>query len=147
MKPGWWLRWSCLAILAASALAVGEAGAQEEVELDRVRDYLNRRVFVEGEVADVRRQQNGEVWLSLGRPYPNGPLVVVIPREMLAGHPDWLTYRGKWVRVNGMVRPGFVAGEPAAPGRMTGPVTGPTKPSIVLDNPQRLEVIAPEEAP
>jgi hypothetical protein len=106
------------AVSTLMGLSAGAVQGQEEVELDRVRDYVNRRVFVEGEVADVRRQQNGEVWLSLGRAYPNGPLVVVIPREMLAGHPDWLTYRGKWVRVNGMVRTGFVEGEPAAPGRM-----------------------------
>jgi len=136
----------CLLVLLPWLSLTGrDAVAQERVELEQVRDYLNRRVMVEGEVADVRRQRNGEVWLSLGRAYPRGPLVVVIPREMLAGHPDYLAYRGKWVRVNGMVRPGFTEGEPAAPTTARS-VTGPTKPSIVLDNPQRLELYPWPEA-
>ena len=142
MRHRWIVCW--LVLLPWLSLNGRDAMAQERVELEQVRDYLNRRVSVEGEVADVRRQQNGEVWLSLGRAYPNGPLVVVIPREMLAGHPDYLSYRGKWVRVNGMVRPGFTVGEPAAP-TASRSVTGPTKPSIVLDNPQRLEVDPPPQ--
>lgn len=128
-----------LVLLPWLSLNSRDAVAQERVELEQVRNYLNRRVMVEGEVADVRRQRNGEVWLSLGGAYPRGPLVVVIPREMLPGHPDYLAYRGKWVRVNGMVRPGFTEGESAAPSTDRS-VTGPTKPSIVLDNPQRLEL-------
>lgn len=120
----------------------GMASAQEEVAVDYVRDYVNRRVVVQAMVADVRHQKNGEVWLSLGKAYPKGPLVVVIPPEMLGGHPDYSNYRGRMVRVTGMVRPSFMEGEPyPATGRRAPVIDGPTRPSIVLDNPQRLEMV------
>jgi hypothetical protein len=117
------------------------------VTLDRVNDYVNRRVVVESVVGDVRRQPNGEVWLSLGRPYPKGRLVVVIPREMLGGHPDYANYSGKVVRVTGMVRPSFVQEDPETPSQSRTRQTYPTKPSIVIDNPQRLVLVPPEPEP
>ena len=68
MRHRWIVCW--LVLLPWLSLNGRDAMAQESVELEQVRDYLNRRVSVEGEVADVRRQKNGEVWLSLGRAYP-----------------------------------------------------------------------------
>jgi hypothetical protein len=131
---------SVVPVVSAPALV-----AQEAVALEYVRDYLNRRAIVEARVGDVRRQANGDVWLSLGEAYPKGPVVVVIPRDMVPAHAGYATYQGKVVRVNGMVRPGAIDEDPMpeglAPARSRRQQTTPTKPSILLDNPQRLELV------
>lgn len=133
----------CCALVLALLPARGDA--QQVVELGRIRDHVHQRVTVEGKVADARRQRSGEVWMSLERGYPNGPLVIVLTPEVLNAFPDFRSFRGKTVRVTGLVRP---SGREAPPGPVlnygTERVDPPGKPYIVLDNSALIEVIAPD---
>jgi hypothetical protein len=46
-----------------------------------------------------------------------------------------------------MVRPSFVQEDPETPSQSRNRQTYPTRPSIVIDNPQRLELVPPAPEP
>ncbi|HEX9167216.1 MAG TPA: hypothetical protein VF862_14980 [Gemmatimonadales bacterium] len=131
-----------LALTGPSVFPIG-AAAQQVVDLSRVRNYVDQRVIVEAKVADVLRQRNGEVWMSLGRPYPSGPLVVIVPLNILGAMPDYAAYRGKMVRVTGMVRPGAMEAPPPGTGSGQSLFEGPSRPYIVLEDIGKLERMTP----
>jgi hypothetical protein len=132
------------------AVMATPAAAQQVVELKNIRNHIGQRVTVEAKVADTRRQRDGQVWLSLDRPYPSGPLVIVLTRDVLNTMQDYAILRGKWVRVTGTVRPSNMEGPPPATAsagqRMPDVFAGPSKPFIELEDSGRLQVVpAPPE--
>ena len=132
-----------LGVLLLAVTAATTAGAQQAIELGKVRSNINRYVSVEGEVADVRRERGGEIWLSLKERYPNGPLVIVLTRDVMRSLPDPASYLGKYVRIRGQILPGADGGAPPPTGGLATPSSGntPRKPFIRPDDPGRLEII------
>ena len=134
--------WGLVALIGLAA-AGSPLEAQQTVALDKIRDYIHQMVTVEGKVAQVMRQRD-DVWLSLGRAYPSGPLVIVIPSERLSAFPDIFAWRGRQVRVTGRVRPSALEAPPPptrAPGDRTTTTRSPQKPHMVIDDPGMLTVI------
>jgi hypothetical protein len=125
-----------------TAMTVTQAAAQQPIEVKDAGKYVNQRVVTEAVIASVRRQRNGDVWLSLSKSYPSGPLVVVMPAALARLGPDASEYKGTRVRVSGQVRPSSLDAAPPATGSGQEPIGGqPSKPYILLEDTSQLVVL------
>ena len=140
------MRLTSLVLVLGGVLALPQrsALAQEIVPLEEVRNRLHQRVTVEGKVAEVRRRTSGQVWLGLGRPYPTSSLVIILRQSIAQSISDLSAYRGRTVRVTGLVRPGVAEGGTAGGANRAGwSLAGPEVPNIELEERGMLERVDP----
>lgn len=133
--------WAGIAILTVFPL---QLNAQAEVlSAKDAKRYLNQRVTVEGVVANVRTQGQ-ETWISLEKPYPSTPLLIVMSADVAAAWGDTRSLNKKTVRVTGTVRPSALEGPVPMTGREAMPEVGggrPRAPSILLEDHSKLVVV------
>jgi len=135
------------AIIAISLVMLVPQG--KVIDHTQARRYVGKLVTLEGPVAAVRTVSGGDIWLSLGKPYPGASVVIVIPTSIGKSVGDFRDYEGATIRVTGLVA---IAGYDV-PGRSPDPAAprsvprAPTTPFITLADMSAIQLITPAPPP
>jgi len=135
---------------AVIAIALGILVPQGKViDHTQARRYVGKLITLEGPVAAVRTVSGGDIWLSLGKPYPGASVVIVIPTSIGRSVGDFRDYEGATIRVTGMVA---ISGYDV-PGRSPDPTASrrvpqsSNTPSITLADMSAIQLITPAPPP
>jgi hypothetical protein len=135
------------AVIAISLVMLVPQG--KVIDHTQARRYVGKLITLEGPVAAVRTVSGGDIWLSLGKPYPGASVVIVIPASIGKTVGDFRDYEGATIRVTGVVA---IAGYDV-PGRSPDPTASrrvpqtPNTPSITLAEMSAIQVITPPPPP
>ncbi len=114
-------------LLLVTMPRLGAPQQAQAIPATESRQFLGRTATVEGEIVRIRTAASGAVYLYLDTEPPHQSLTIVVPPALAGQIPDLRAWRGRRVRVTGLVQKGRDA------------------PQIVLDRTDHLQP-APEPA-